>query len=131
MTRLRPIEEATLDSITLARQILDIVEDKQATNITLMDVHELTTLATFFIIATVNNPRQSKAIEDELLEKLRLQQSIRPLHMEGAQSAGAGDSGWALLDYGDVIVHLFNEEMREYYRLEELWNKAPIVAKVI
>lgn len=124
-------EEESLDSITLARQILEIIEDKQATNIALLDVHELTTLTHFFIIATVDNPRQSKAIEDNLMEQLRLTQNIRPLHLEGVQGVEGAEGGWAVLDYGDVIVHLFSEEMRNFYKLEQLWQKAPVVAKVI
>lgn len=120
--------EDLLDSIALARQILEIVEDKQASNIVLLDVHEQTTLAEYFLIATVDNLRQTKAIEDDMLEKLRIQQNIRPLTLEGVD---AGGGGWAVLDYGDVIVHLFTEEMRDFYKLEQLWNKANIVAKVI
>lgn len=118
----------TLDSIALARQILEQIEDKQATNIVLLDVHEQTTLAEYFVIATVDNLRQAKAIEDDLLEKLKLEQNIRPLALEGVDSSGGG---WAVLDYGDVIVHLFTEEMRDFYDLETLWNKATVVAKVI
>jgi ribosome-associated protein len=118
----------TLDSIALARQILEVVEDKQAVNIVLLDVHDLTSLAAYFIVATVDNLRQSKAIEDELLTRLKLQQNIRPLNLEGADGSGGG---WAVLDYGDVIVHLFTEEMREHYKLEQLWSKANVVAKVI
>jgi ribosome-associated protein len=97
----------------------------------LLDVHELTTLSHFFIIATVDNPRQSKAIEDALLEQLRLTQNIRPLHLEGVQGNEGAQSGWAVLDYGDVIIHLFNKETRDFYQLEQLWHKAPVVAKVI
>ena len=120
--------EELLESIALARQILELVEDKQATNIVLLDVHEQTTLTDYFLIATVDNLRQARAIEDDLLEKLRLQQNIRPLTMEGVDTGGGG---WAVLDYGDVIVHLFTEEMRDYYKLELLWNKANVVVKVI
>jgi ribosome-associated protein len=118
----------TLDSIALARQILEQIEDKQATNIVLLDVHEQTTLADYFVIATVDNLRQAKAIEDDLLVKLKLEQNIRPLTLDGVDASGGG---WAVLDYGDVIVHLFTEEMRDFYQLESLWNKATVVAKVI
>lgn len=122
------IQEVHLDSITLAHQLVDVVEEKQAINIVLLDVHELTSIAAYFIIATVDNERQAKAIEDSLLEKLKLQQNIRPLHAEGLAGQGGG---WSLLDYGDVIVHLFTEEMRTYYKLEELWSKAPVVVKML
>jgi ribosome-associated protein len=121
-------EEETLDSITLARQIVDIVEDRQASDILLLDVHELTSIAAFFIIATIDNERQAKAIEDNLLEKLKLQQNIRPLHAEGLGGQGGG---WSILDYGDVIVHLFTEEMRRYYKLEEVWSKAQVLVRML
>ena len=121
-------QEAYLDSITLAHQLVDAIEEKQAINIVLLDVHELTSIAAYFVIATVDNERQAKAIEDSLLETLKFQQNSRPLHAEG--HAGQG-GGWSVLDYGDVIVHLFTEEMRTYYKLEELWSKAPVVMKML
>ena len=107
---------------------MDIVEQKQATDIVLLDVHEQTSLATYFILATVDNERQAKAIEDDLLEKLKLQQNLRPLSVDGLDGRGGG---WSVLDYGDVIVHLFTDEMRDHYRLEELWNKAHVVVKML
>ncbi len=120
--------EGILDSLALAHQILEQIEEKQAKNIVLLDVHELTTLADYFLIASVDTLRQARAIEDDLLERLKLQQNIRPLAMEGVDTGGGG---WQVLDYGDVIVHLFTEEMRDFYKLEQLWSKANIVAKVI
>lgn len=120
--------EDFLDSNALARQIVDLVEDKQAIDIVLLDVQEQTSIADYFVIATVDNERQAKAIEDELLETLKLEQNIRPLGVEGVQNR---QGGWALLDYGDVIVHLFTEESRDHYQLEELWNKANVVVKVL
>lgn len=122
------IQEETLDSQTLARQLVDIIEDKQAADIVLLDVSEQTSIATYFIVATIDNERQSKAIEDELFEKLRVAQNIRPLNLQGLD-VNAG--GWALLDYGDVIVHLFSAEKRAFYNLEELWSKANVVLKVL
>ncbi len=107
---------------------MDIVEEKQAIDIVLLDIHEQTSIADYFVIATVDNERQAKAIEDDLLQKLRLEQNIRPLGIEGVENRGGG---WTLVDYGDVILHLFTEESRNYYRLEELWNKAQVVVKVL
>lgn len=107
---------------------MDIVEEKQASDIVLLDIHEQTDIADYFVIATVDNERQAKAIEDDLLQKLRVEQNIRPLGIEGVENRG---TGWTLVDYGDVIVHLFTEEARNYYRLEELWNKAHVVVKVL
>jgi ribosome-associated protein len=124
----RPFQEAFLDSNTLARQIVDLVEEKQASDIVLLDIHDQTSIADYFVIATVDNERQAKAIEDDLLESLRVKQNIRPLGIEGVENRGGG---WALLDYGDVIVHLFTEEARNHFRLEELWDKAQVVVKVL
>lgn len=107
---------------------MDIIEEKKAANIVLLDVHELTTLAAYFVLATVDNERQAKAIEDAILERLKLQQNLRPLNVEGLAGQGGG---WSILDYGDVIVHLLTEEMRRYYRLEELWGKAQVVVKML
>lgn len=124
----QPFQEAFLDSNTLARQIVDLVEEKQASDIVLLDIHEQTSIADYFVIATVDNERQAKAIEDDLLLTLRVKQNIRPLGIEGVENRGGG---WTLVDYGDVIVHLFTEESRNHYRLEELWDQAQVVVKVL
>lgn len=122
------IKEVFLDSQALAHKIIDIIEEKQAEDIVLLDVSDHTSIASYFVIATIDNERQAKAIEDEVLLQLRMEQNLRPLGMEGVEE---NSGGWVLLDYGDVIVHLFTEEKRAYYRLEELWNKATVVLKVI
>lgn len=90
-------------------------------------MREQTSIADYFVVATVDTERQARAIEDDLLQSLRVEQNIRPLNIEGADNRS---SGWVLLDYGDVIVHLLTEEARQYYNLEELWNKASVVVKV-
>lgn len=121
------IEGVSLDSNALARHLVEIIEDKQAADIVLLDIREQTSIADYFVIATVDNERQANAIEDELLRQLQLEQNIRPLGIEGAGSKGGG---WILLDYGDVIAHLFTEEARHYYDLEGLWSQANVVVKV-
>ncbi|MBV7329667.1 ribosome silencing factor [Chloroflexi bacterium TSY] len=121
------LDGKTLDSHTLAHKIVDIVEDRQASDIVLLDIREQSSVSDYFVIATVHNERQARAIEEELLLKLRLEQSVRPLNIEGVD---AGGSGWVLLDYGDVVIHLFTEEMRSFYSLEDLWSKANVVVKV-
>jgi len=128
MTATEETQEKTLDSQTLSHQIVDIIEDKQASDILLLDVTEQTSIASYFIIATIDNERQAKAIEDELFAKLRVEQNIRPLSLQRIQ---ANSGGWALLDYGDVIVHLFTPEKRVHYDLEELWSNANVVLKVL
>ncbi len=123
-----PKQEASLNSNELARQIVDIIEEKQATEIVLLDVSEQTSITSYFIIATIDNERQGNAVRDELHEKLHIQHRVRPLNHEGMQESGGG---WVLLDYGDVILHLFTEESREFYKLDELWQKANVVMKIM
>ena len=125
---LRNQKEDFLDSNTLARMIVDIVEEKQASDIVLLDISQQTSIADYFVIATVDSERQATAVEQDILEKLRMEQNVRPLSIEGVDNRG---SGWALLDYGDVIVHLFSEEMRAHYNLEELWGEANVVVKML
>lgn len=124
----RAVRRSFLDSQALAHKIIDIIEEKQASDIVLLDVGDHTSIAAYFVIATIDNERQAKAIEDEVLQQLRMEQNLRPLGMEGVEE---NSGGWVLLDYGDVIVHLFTDEKRDYYQLEELWNKANVVLKVL
>lgn len=74
----------------------------------------------YFVIATAANSRQVDAIIDEIEDKLREEASIKPTHREMS-----ADGSWSLLDYGNIVVHVFMPETREYYRLEALWNDAP------
>jgi ribosome-associated protein len=120
-------KEDCLDSNQLARQIVEIVEGKQGTDILLLNVSEQTTIATYFVIATVDNERQANAIRDELWETLQVQEKIRPLN-SGESTERTG--GWILLDYGDVILHLFTEEARSYYNLEDLWQEASVIVRM-
>ncbi|MEW5717529.1 MAG: ribosome silencing factor [Chloroflexota bacterium] len=108
----------------LARQILDLISDKKGADIVLLDTRPVSFLADYFVIATADNERQMKAIADDIQRQLK-KESILPLGVEGTP-----DSGWVLLDYNGVIVHLFNRAMRDFYRLEKLWERAPIVVRM-
>ena len=88
---------------------------KKATDIMVQEVRELISVTDYFVIATAANRRQ---IEDAVRTKAQM----KPLHREGTQ-----DGTWSLLDYGDIVVHVFQPETREYYRLEALWNDAPVI----
>ncbi len=113
-----------LNASELAHAIVNLLDDKQAENILLLDINSVSTLADYFVIATANSERQSQALTDTLLEALRAQ-GVRPLFVEGERT-----SGWQLIDYGSVIVHLFSAGKREFYRLEELWKNAQVVVRV-
>ncbi len=85
----------------------------------MLDIHELSVIADFFVICTGANSRQIAAIADAIDEMLS-KEGVRVLHREGKP-----ESGWVLLDFGDVICHVFGPVEREFYRLERLWSAAP------
>ncbi len=97
-------------------------DELKATDLVVQEVGKLMSSTEYFVIATARNNRQVDAIIDRVEEKLRKEKGVKPLHTEGVE-----DGTWALLDYGSFIVHVFQPEARDYYRLESLWNDAPIV----
>jgi len=115
------VEGVLLDPAQLAKAAVDVASDKKASDIMLLDIREVTTIADYFVICRGNNPRQIQAIADAVDEELG-KQGANVLHREGV-----AETGWVLLDFGDVIVHIFGAKEREYYRLERLWNEAKTV----
>lgn len=95
-------------------------DSKKAADIIIQDVRELVSVTDFFVIVTAQNNRQIEAVIDEIEEQEIKQAGVKPIGIEGAQ-----EGFWALLDYGDFVVHVFQPEGRDYYRLEEVWNDAP------
>ena len=111
-----------LKGIDIARRAVDIASDKQASNIVLLDVRDVCTFCDYFVICSGDSERQIRTIYDDIEQELK-KAGQRPHHNEGTI-----DSGWLLLDYGDVIVHIFSAQEREFYRLDEFWQDArPIV----
>jgi len=86
-----------------------------------LDIRELSVIADYFVICTGNNPRQIQAIASAIGDTM----AELGIHSRGRE--GNADSGWLLLDFGDVIVHIFGPMEREFYRLERLWSEAPTV----
>jgi ribosome-associated protein len=107
-----------LEGIELAHKIVDIVSDKQAVDTVLLDVREVCGFADYFVICSGESDRQVKAIIDAISQQLK-KEKIQPLHEEGTP-----ESGWILLDFGDVIVHVFSAFERDYYQLDKFWDKA-------
>jgi ribosome-associated protein len=96
-------------------------EDKQARDIRVLDLREITSFADYFVICSGANPRQIQAISDEI--ELRLKKlGERPNSIEGYENAE-----WILMDYGDYLVHIFSQKARVYYDLERLWRDAKTV----
>ncbi len=115
-----------LDSLELARYIVEVIADQKGEDVLLLDLEDVSLIADYFVIGGVTSSRQAKAVIEEI--KLGIKQSfdIRPLGVEGQ-----ADTGWVLMDYGGVIVHLFTPEMRAYYDLEGLWREARIVMRML
>lgn len=116
--------ESPIEPNELARAIVEIASDKKASNTVLLDIQEVSVIADYFVVCSGNSERQVKAIAGDIEDELA-KQDIHPLHTEGK------DQGrWILLDYGDVIVHIFTQTERDYYRLERLWSGAKTVLVV-
>ena len=115
------MEGVQLDPAHVAKAIVDVASDKKAADIMLLDIGDVTTIADYFVICNGNNTRQIQAIADAIDEELG-KQGANVLHREGT-----AETGWLLLDFGDVIVHIFGVKEREYYRLERLWSEAKTV----
>ncbi len=110
-----------LDSSQLARAAVDAAADKKASDVLLLDIREVTTFADYFVICSGSNRRQLEAIAEAIDEKLS-SQGGHLLHREGDP-----ETGWILLDFSDIIVHILSPKEREYYDLERLWNGAKTV----
>ncbi len=114
-------EQRQLEPAQIARLAVDVASDKKATDIVLLDLQDVSSITDYFVICTGNNPRQIRAIATAIDNKMS-EVGLSAFHREGAP-----DSGWLLLDYSDVIVHIFSPKEREYYRLERLWSNAKTV----
>ena len=96
--------------------------DKKATDLDVLAVGELTSIADYFILSSAGNERQAQAIADNVLTRLKDEMGVKPLLVEGTTPGR-----WILLDFGDFIVHIFTEDVRRFYGLERLWGDAPNV----
>lgn len=114
-----------LDALALARQLADWAADAKAEDITLLDVRRATYLADYFVICTATSDRHLVATAERIREQAGAL-GVEPDHVEGT-----ADSGWLLIDYSDVIVHLFSRELRDFYHLERVWSDATTVLHVM
>lgn len=96
--------------------------DKKATDLDVLAVGDLTSIADYFILASAGNERQAAAIADEIVDRLKKELGVRALLVEGTTPGR-----WVLLDFGDFVVHIFTEDVRRFYGLERLWGDAPNV----
>ncbi len=106
----------------LAKLVVKAAEDKKAEKIVVMDISKLSVIAEYFIICNGNNERQVQAIVTEI----RDQAHKNGYNVKGIE--GAEEGRWVLIDLGDVVVHVFHREERDFYNIERLWSDAPIVS---
>ena len=115
----------TLDPGQVARMAVDVASEGQAEDIVMLDIRKLTGFADYFVIMSANSRRQLEALQEDLVKFLKAS-GVSLRHREGT-----AESGWVLLDYNDVIIHLFGAEERDYYRLDQLWSGAAQVVRVL
>ena len=107
----------------LAAAVAEYATDRKALDVVQMDLREVIGYTDYFVICTGRTDRQTKAIHDAIYTGLKSQHGLLPQRVEGLPYAR-----WILMDYLDVVVHVFTPETREYYRLEQLWGEAPVRA---
>jgi ribosome-associated protein len=108
----------------LAHTIVEALEEKKAENIILLDLKGIVSFTDFFIICTASSSRMLNALADGVVEKTRLS------HKKKGRIEGTPDAGWMIVDYGDIVVHLFDDELRNYYNLEELWDEGKVLLRI-
>ena len=109
------------DTARLAALAARAASSKQGEATVILDVRELITITDYFVITSGSSERQVWTIAEEVEKQLK-EASVKPVRVEGEKG-----SRWVLLDFVDIVVHVFHEEEREYYRLENLWRDAPVV----
>lgn len=108
--------------VNLNELIISLIQDKKGKDIVSLDLRKIPeAIADYFVICHGESTTQTRAITDHLEEEVRKQANIKPFHIEGRSNGE-----WCLLDFGDVVVHIFQREKREFYQLEDLWSDAVI-----
>ncbi len=113
-----------LEPIELAHVIVEAISERLGSNIVVLDMAEVSLLADYFVLCDAESTPQFRAILGEIEDQTRAA-GARRLHVEGA-----ADSGWILVDFGSVVVHIFDPELRDYYNLEDLWKQARLVVRI-
>ncbi|MBD0330127.1 MAG: ribosome silencing factor [Thermoleophilia bacterium] len=111
-----------LSSLEQARRVAALAQEKLATDVVILDMRPVCTYTDYFVVCTGRNPRQTKAIYDEVREQLKRDERIVPRSV-----AGEREARWIVADYLDLVLHIFTPDARAYYRLEELWGDVPAI----
>ena len=105
--------------------LVDTIVDKKGSDIILLDLREYATFADYFLISNGENERQLKALAEDIALKVKDQAGASAFGIEGLASGG-----WILIDFGDLVVHLFSPQKRDYYSLEDIWDEAHVVLRM-
>ncbi len=112
-------------AIDIARTIVESLEEKKGEDILLLDLVDVCSFTDYFVICNGSSKRALKALAEEVRKTVKQEHVIRVQSVEGEPS-----DGWLLIDYGDVILHLFSKDLRQYYQLEELWHEGKVLIRV-
>ena len=117
--------EHASDLLELAHSIVDALEQKKGEDILLLDLAGIASFTNMFVICSGGSERTLRALSNEVRRAIKEKYSLRPLQVEGESA-----SGWILLDYGGVILHLFSPDRRDYYALEQLWADGRVMLRM-
>jgi ribosome-associated protein len=117
-------EKTQLAAAEAARLAVDVASEMQATNIVMLDMRGPFGFTNSFVILTAESRRQMQALLEDI------DQALENAGMTLHHKEGTPDGGWVLMDYGDMVIHVFAPEEREYYHLEQLWSQAPVMFRV-
>ena len=100
-----------MESLDLCKKIVSILDEKKGSDIVVLDISEISVLSDYFVLVSAENARQFEALKDAV-------------QLDNRKAEGESSSGWILLDYKDVIVHIFDKDTRSFYNLEKIWSDA-------
>ena len=114
-----PVQPSSVDMPKEVARVVDLLFDRKALDVTLLDLRGISTATDWFIVATGTSDTHVSALSDSVVDGLK-KEGVRPLNVEGER-----DARWILIDYFDFVVHVFHPTAREFYQLERLWGDAP------
>lgn len=118
------MERCDLDAYQLAKTIVEALEEKKAEDILLLDLREVAPFTDYFVICSGTSDRMLRALVDAVMKK------VRQVYRFNRKLEGMPSDGWIVADFGDVVLHLFSPDQRNYYRLEELWSEGKVLLHV-
>ena len=119
------MKEESPRALEWARAVVEALEERQGGDIVLLDLRSVATFADYFVICTAETQRHVEALCEEV-DRAMAQRGASLHHQEGS-----AEGGWVLMDYGDVVVHVFSPEERDYYQLERVWSRATPLVRIL